>query len=99
MTALRFMLAIAAVSFASSAYAGCELSSSPCSTDSFGHTYRNERNLGGGYTTYRDGSTYSTTNQNLGGGYTESYTGGGQRNYNYDPYRSPAPTSGYHRGY
>ena len=86
MTALRLATLSLFVAMVSPAYAGCALSSGPCSTDSFGNTYRTEQNLGGGYNTYRNGSSYSTTNQNLSGSYTESYTGGGSRTYNSNPY-------------
>lgn len=70
------------------ASASCELVSSPCSTDSSGNTYIREQNLGGGYTTYRNGTAYSQTEQQLDGGYRETYSGGGYRTYGSDPYRS-----------
>lgn len=77
---------------ASPAWAGCELSSAsqPCSTSN-GNTYRTERNFGGGYNTYQNGTLNSQTQQDLSGGYVETFRSGEQRRYNYDPY---APRTG-----
>ncbi len=81
------------------AFAGCEFSSGPCSTDSSGHTYRTEQGLGGGYKTTRDGSDYSHTNQTLGGGYRTDYNDGRSETHNYDPYKSDSSSrSGYGSG-
>lgn len=87
---MKIVLSVAAILAVTAipASADCALSSGPCSTDSRGNTYRTHQNLGGGYTTERNGSAYSTTRQNLGGDYTESFSGGGSRSYNHDPYRS-----------
>lgn len=69
------------------AHADCTFATGPCSTDSAGNTYRTEKNFGGGYTTYRNGSRYSTTTQTLGGGWRErNVNGGGTRMHNSDPY-------------
>lgn len=70
------------------AKAGCEFAVGPCSTDSLGNTYHTEQNLGGGYNTYKNGSLYSQTEQTLNGGYTESYTSGGSRTHNMNPYQA-----------
>lgn len=72
---------------AGNASASCELVSGPCSTDSSGNTYTKEQNLGGGYTTYRNGTAYSQTEQQLDGRYRETYSSGGYRTYNSDPYK------------
>lgn len=68
------------------AHADCTFVSGPCSTDSRGNTYRTERNLGGGYTTYKNGNQHSTTGQTLGGGYRERFNDGSHRDYNHNPY-------------
>lgn len=79
---------IALTASAGLAHAGCELVIGPCSSDSRGNTYTTEQNLGGGYTTNRNGSQYSTTDQTLGGTWQERYNDGSTRSYNYDPYES-----------
>jgi hypothetical protein len=71
-----------------SAKAGCELSTTPCSTDSRGNTYHTNKNLGGGYNTYKNGQLNSQTNKNLSGGYTTDYQGNSPSvNHNYNPYK------------
>ena len=77
---MRFILpVIILVGFSSQVRAGCELSIGPCSTDSSGNRYSTEQGLGGGYTTYKNGSHYSTTDQTLGGTWREKYDSGGSR--------------------
>lgn len=71
---------------ATTAHAGCELVSGPCSTDRYGNTFRTEQNFGGGYNTYRNGSLHSQTEQTLSGSWREDRTDGSSRTYNYDPY-------------
>lgn len=93
------LVTLAAAMFSTGASASCALSSGPCSTDSYGNTYRTQQSLGGGYSTNRNGSPYSTTNQNLGGGYTESYSSGGSRTYNSNPYGSSFGSSSGSRRY
>ena len=83
------------------AFAGCEFSSGPCSTDSSGHTYRTEQGLGGGYKTTRDGSDYSHTSQTLGGGYRTDYNDGRSEFSNRNPYETNSSSrsgSGYGSG-
>lgn len=81
------------------AFAGCEFSSGPCTTDSSGHTYRTEQNLGGGYNTTRDGSSYSQTSQTLGGSYRTDYNDGRTEFSNSNPYESDnSMQSGYGSG-
>ena len=82
------MIVIIGALAGSAAHADCTFSTGPCSTDSYGNTYRTERNFGSGYTTHRNGTPFSTTDQTLGGTYREHYIGGGSRSYNYDPYDS-----------
>lgn len=85
---MRGVLFLAVVFAATPAAASCVLVTGPCYTDSRGNTYRTEQNLGGGYTTYRNGSTYSRTYQEpLSGNYRERFTGGGYNTYERDPYR------------
>lgn len=67
------------------AHAGCELATGPCSTDGYGGTYVTKENLGGGYTTYRNGARYSTTQPMLNGNY-ETRGPGGRQIHNYNPY-------------
>lgn len=69
----------------SAAQASCVLVSGPCETDRYGNTFTTQQNLGGGYSTYRNGSFYSSTGQTLGGSYRERDIYGGTRTYNYDP--------------
>lgn len=83
------LLASMAFALASPAYAGCELSLNPCSTDSFGNTYTYEQNLSGSYSTYRNGNPYSTTTQTLSGTYREDYRDGGSRSFNMAPTFDP----------
>jgi hypothetical protein len=73
---------------AGNASASCELVSRPYSTDSSGNTYTTQQNLGGGYNTYRNGILHSQTSQQLDGRYRETYSGGGYRIYDRNPYRS-----------
>jgi len=86
-------IAFLAVS-ASGARSACEFVTGPCGTDSRGNTYRTEQNLGSGYTTYENGSRYSTTDQTLNGSWRERNNDGSSRTYNYDPYSAAKP-----RGY
>lgn len=84
---MRYVIAtIALLMTLQAAHAGCELALGPCSSDSQGNRYTTEENLGGGYTTYRNGSHYSNTDQTLGGTWREQYDDGSSRSYNYDPY-------------
>lgn len=85
------LIAIAFCGMAAPAFAGCELATGPCSTDSYGNTYTTTQTLGGGYETSRNGSHYSSTQQNLSGSYTETFSSGGSRTYNSDPF---APSFG-----
>ena len=68
------------------AYAGCELVSGPCSTDGRGNTYVTQQNLGGGYTTTRNGNYYSNTEQTLSGSYKTEYGNGDRIFHNQNPY-------------
>lgn len=92
-----FSLAALALLLAAPAHADCALVSGPCRTDSHGNTYVTEQNLGGGYTTYRNGAPYSQTRENLSGSYTEYTFGHGSTTYNADPYASGFPKNGYRR--
>jgi hypothetical protein len=74
-----------------SALAACEFVTGPCGTDSRGNTYRTEQNFGGGYTTYQNGTPYSSTGQTLNGSWRERYNDGNYRTYNYDPYEAAKP--------
>lgn len=79
---LRIAVAIACLLFfAFPAIASCALATGPCSTDGYGNTYRTERNLGGGYTTYQNGRADSYHSQTLGGGWRERDTRGSVRGY------------------
>jgi hypothetical protein len=93
-SAAKIIMTLAALG-GSIAYADCTLSTGPCSTDGHGNTFRTERNLGGSYTTYRNGSPFSTTGQTLGGGYREDFRSGGSRTYTDDPFPSLHDKSGY----
>ena len=63
--------------FSIPAYANCDLASSgTCVEDSRGNAYHTERNLGGGYNTYKNGQLDSQTSSNLGGGYKTQYENG-----------------------
>ncbi len=77
---------------AGDAWASCELTTNPCSTDSAGNTYIREQNLGGGYNTYRNGNLYSQTHQQLDGSYKENYAAGGYQIYHNAPDRSDPNT-------
>ena len=78
---------------ATAAHAGCYGVSGPCATDSGGNTYTTQQNLNGGYSTYSNGSRYSSTGQTLDG-YQENFVGGGSRQYNYDPSPYSSRSSG-----
>lgn len=82
----RISIAIVLGILATPASAQCGLSSSPCSTDNSGNTWRQERNLGNGFSTYRNGDRQSSTTQNLGGGWTERDNYGNTRQHNNNPY-------------
>lgn len=85
---MRIAILFAGILAATPAAANCVLVTGPCYTDSRGNTYTTDRNLSGGYTTYRNGSTYSHTNQEpLSGNYRERFTSGGSNAYDRDPYR------------
>ena len=83
-----FSLAALAMLLSLPAHANCALITSPCRTDSHGNTYVTEKNLGFGYTTYRNGAPYSQTQENLYGSVTEYTYGKGSTTYNSDPYAS-----------
>ena len=83
-----FSLAALAMLLSLPAHANCALITSPCRTDSHGNTYVTEKNLGFGYTTYRNGAPYSQTQENLYGSVTEYTFGRGSTTYNADPYAS-----------
>ncbi len=88
MMSKAFSLATLAMILAAPAHADCALITSPCRTDSHGNTYVTEQNLGGGYTTYRNGNPYSQARENLYGSVTEYTFGHGSTTYNSDPYAS-----------
>ena len=69
----RIVIALVSPAVTTSAEAGCEFATGPRSTDSRGNSYRTEQNLGGVYTTHRDGNSYSTTGQTLGGTWQERF--------------------------
>ena len=77
---------IAILGVPAAAWAGCELSTGPCSTDAHGNTYRTHETLGGGYRTERNGQSYSSTNETLGGAWREKFNDGSVRSHNSDPY-------------
>lgn len=83
-----FSLAALATLLSLPAHADCALITSPCRTDSHGNTYVTEKNLGFGYTTYRNGVPHSQTQENLYGSVTEYTYGKGSTTYNADPYAS-----------
>lgn len=83
-----FSLAALAMLVSLPAHADCALITSPCRTDSHGNTYVTEKNLGFGYTTYRNGVPHSQTQENLYGSVTEYTFGRGSTTYNADPYAS-----------
>jgi len=83
-----FSLAALAMLLSLPAHADCALITSPCRTDSHGNTYVTEKNLGFGYTTYRNGVPHSQTQENLYGSVTEYTFGHGSTTYNADPYAS-----------
>ena len=83
---MRTLFLYAALLASGPAFAGCELSLSPCATDRYGNTYTTEENLGGGYTTYRNGSRYSTTEETLTGGWKTTLPDGNQIFTDDDPY-------------
>ena len=71
----------------SSANASCLFTTSLCYEDSYGNSYRTERNLGGSYTTYQNNTPYSTTRETYGGGWQERRLYDGEtRSFNYNPY-------------
>jgi hypothetical protein len=80
------LVASALVLGGSLAQADCDLVVGPCSTDGNGNTFTMQQNLGGGYSSFRNGSQYSTTGQTLGGGWQEQFNDGRTRTYNYDPH-------------
>jgi hypothetical protein len=86
---------VTATPFSTSALAGCQTSTGPCSTDGYGNTYRTEQNLGGGYNTFRNGVLDSQTSQTTSGSWRERSTDGGTRTYNYNPYEGDGGTPGY----
>ena len=88
MVSKAFSLAALAMLLSLPAHADCALITSPCRTDSHGNTYVTEKNLGFGYTTYRNGVPYSQTQENLSGSVTEYTFGHGSTTYNADPYAS-----------
>jgi hypothetical protein len=71
--------------------ASCDLATVPCYTDNNGNTYRTEKNLGGGYSTTRNGNPYSQTSETLGGGYRETFRSGESRIYNHNPHEQKRP--------
>lgn len=73
---MRFSLALFALLYASSANAACEFVDGGCTRDRSGNTYRTEENSSGGYTTYRNGSAYSNTQQNSYGNWEEKSRSG-----------------------
>jgi hypothetical protein len=91
---MRILIFAIGLFTATGASASCALVTGPCSTDSYGNTYRTEQNLGGGYNTYRNGSLHSQTSQQLNGNYRETFTGGGHRTYDRDPYASSPTRNG-----
>lgn len=86
---MRAMLIASAILSASPVFAACEFVEGGCSRDAYGNSYRTEENFSGGYTTYRDGTPYSSTHQNSYGNWdVRSRDGGLIHRYDADPYAS-----------
>jgi len=65
----KFFILAAMLAWPGIAQAGCGLLVNDCVTGPDGSGYTQERNLGGSYNTYQNGSLYSQEKQTLGGGW------------------------------